>query len=273
MTQRKNRKENDCFDAPVALTLKKCSPEVIPCLCDRSYSCCHSVTILDRKASSILMGNDSPFNRKSSKPIVLGIAGGSGSGKSTLVEGLLNSRAGTSISVLKHDDYYRNLADMPDTIRDSNNWDHPESIDNDLFVKHLKELKNGQHIESPQYDFSTHRRKPSASKIAPKPIIIVEGILILAIPSLCDLIDWRIFLEASPDERVLRRIIRDTKDRGRTLESVVTQYRTTTRLMHDQWIEPSRDHAHCIIPTQHDKHLSKTCEFIESFLLEQLRRE
>jgi uridine kinase len=219
------------------------------------------------------MENDSPFHRKSSKPVVLGIAGGSGSGKSTLVEGLMNSRAGTFIAVLKHDDYYRNLADMPDTIRDSNNWDHPESIDNDLFVKHLLELKKGQHIESPQYDFSTHRRKPSTSKIAPKPIIIVEGILILAIPSLCDLIDWRIFLEASPDERVLRRIIRDTKDRGRTLESVVTQYRTTTRVMHDQWIEPSRDHAHFIIPTQHDKHLNKTCEFIESFLLEQLRQE
>lgn len=253
--------------------LKNCRRSVIPCFCDRSYSCCLSVTNLNRKVSSILMGNDSPFHRKSSMPVVLGIAGGSGSGKSTLVEGLLNSKVGAFTAVLKHDDYYRNLADMPDTIRDSNNWDHPESIDNDLFVKHLLELKKGQPVESPQYDFSTHRRKTSTSKIAPKPIIIVEGILILAIPSLCTLIDWRMFLEASPDERVLRRIIRDTKDRGRTLESVVTQYRTTTRVMHDQWIEPSRNHAHFIIPTQHDKHLNKTCEFIESFLLEQLRNE
>lgn len=219
------------------------------------------------------MGNDSPFNRKSTTPVVLGIAGGSGSGKSTLVDGLMNSKAGAFIAVLKHDDYYRNLADMPDAIRASHNWDHPESIDNDLFVKHLLELKRGHHIESPQYDFSTHRRAASTSMIAPKPIIIVEGILILAIPTICDLIDWRIFLEASSDERVLRRIMRDTKDRGRTLESVVTQYRATTRLMHDQWIEPSRDHAHFIIPTQHDKHLNKTCEFIESFLLEKLRHE
>jgi uridine kinase len=216
------------------------------------------------------MGSDTPVGRISSKPVVLGIAGGSGSGKSTLVEGLMNGRAGAFIAVLKHDDYYRNHADMPEMIREANNWDHPESIDNDLFAKHLLDLKQGQSVESPQYDFSTHRRKPSTSRIEPKPILIVEGILIFAIPSLCELIDWRIFLEASPDERVLRRIMRDTKDRGRTLESVVTQYRTTTRVMHDEWIEPSRDQAHFVIPTQHDRHLHKTCEFIESFLLEQL---
>ncbi|MFO0381724.1 MAG: uridine kinase [Pirellula sp.] len=215
---------------------------------------------------------ETPVGRTSSTPVVLGIAGGSGSGKSTLVEGLINSGAGNFISVLKHDDYYRNYTDMPEMIRDSNNWDHPESIDNELFVRHLLDLKKGRQIESPQYDFTTHSRKSSTSIVEAKPILIVEGILILAIPSICELLDWRVFLEASPDERVLRRIMRDTKDRGRTLESVVTQYRTTTRAMHDEWIEPSRDQAHFIIPTQHDRHLYKTCEFIESFLLDQLRR-
>jgi uridine kinase len=218
------------------------------------------------------MGNETPFGRTSPNPVILGIAGGSGSGKSTLVEGLTISGAGPFISVLKHDDYYRNHTDMPEMIRDSNNWDHPESIDNDLFVSHLLDLKKGKPIESPQYDFSTHSRKSSTSRVEAKPILIVEGILILAIPSICELLDWRFFLEASPDERVLRRIMRDTKDRGRTLESVVTQYRTTTRAMHDEWIEPSRNHAHFVIPTQHDRHLNKTCEFIEAFLLEQLRR-
>jgi uridine kinase len=218
------------------------------------------------------MGIDTTFNRTISNPIVLGIAGGSGSGKSTLVDGLMKSNVGRFVSVLKHDDYYRNYADMPETIRDSNNWDHPESIDNQLFVSHLIDLKRGVSIESPQYDFTTHSRKSSTSRIAASPILIVEGILILAIPGICEQLDWRIFLEASPDERVLRRIMRDTKDRGRTLESVVSQYRTTTRVMHDEWIEPSRAQAHFIVPTQHDRHLTKTCEFIESFLFEQLRR-
>lgn len=218
------------------------------------------------------MGVETIFHRTSLNPLVLGIAGGSGSGKSTLVEGLLQSDVGAFISVLKHDDYYRNYSEMPDFVRDSNNWDHPESIDNELFLNHLTSLKRGISIQAPQYDFATHSRKPETTCVRANPVLIVEGILILAISSICEQIDWRVFLEASPDERVLRRIMRDTKFRGRSLESVVTQYRTTTRVMHDEWIEPSRSHAHFIIPTQHDRNLTKTCEFLECFLFEQLRR-
>ncbi|XZE19843.1 uridine kinase [Pirellulaceae bacterium SH449] len=218
------------------------------------------------------MASDKTTVTQKQQPTVLGIAGGSGSGKSTLVKGLLASSVGGQITILKHDDYYRNHSDMPEPIRTAENWDHPESIDNDLFVSHLIALKQGGSIESPQYDFATHSRRPETLSIEAKPIIIVEGILIFAIPAICDLLDWRIYLEASPDERVLRRIIRDTRERGRTLESVVMQYRTTTRVMHDEWIEPSREHAHFLIPTQHDRHLTKTCEFLECFLQEQLRR-
>ena len=205
--------------------------------------------------------------------IVLGIAGGTGSGKSTLVNGLLSSRVGSFVSVLKHDEYYRNASDMPDSIRDSSNWDHPDSIDNELFVEHLKLLKNGVSIAAPQYDFVTHSRKATTSLIEAKPILIVEGILIFAIPKICDCLDWRVFLEASPDERILRRILRDTKDRGRSLESVVSQYRSTTRIMHDEWIEPSRSHAHFIIQTQNGHFLDKSCQFCECFLLQQLQQK
>lgn len=222
--------------------------------------------------NSIVMDVETFIKRTSSNPIVLGIAGGSGSGKSTLVEGLLQSDIGPFISVLKHDDYYRNHSEMPEFVRDANNWDHPESIDNELFVGHLCRLKQGIPIESPQYDFATHSRKQETYSVKANPVIIVEGILILAITAICEQLDWRVFLEASPDERVLRRIMRDTKFRGRSLESVVTQYRTTTRVMHDEWIEPSRNHAHFIIPTQHDRNLAKTTEFMECFLFEQLRR-
>jgi len=205
------------------------------------------------------------------KSIVLGIAGGTGSGKSTLVDGLLRCRIGNSVSVLKHDDYYRNSSDMPESIRDAGNWDHPDSIDNELFVKHLRDLKAGVSIDAPQYDFATHSRKAMTSRIEAKPILIVEGILILAISDICELLDWRIFLEATPDERILRRILRDTRDRGRSLDSIVSQYRNTTRAMHDEWIEPSRFQAHFVIPTQHGRFLDKSCEFLESFLLQKLR--
>ena len=201
---------------------------------------------------------------------VIGIAGGTGSGKSSLVQKLCSSELRDSITTLAHDHYYHNPEDISPAIQESENWDHPDAIDNSLFIKHLDELTQGRGIERPEYCFKEHRRKSSTVLVAPKPILIVEGILLFAIPEICDRLRWRIFVEAPPDERVLRRLLRDTTERGRSVESVVDQYRKTAQPMHDLWIEPSRNHAHFILPNIHSTSIDNGCAILRGFLTEQL---
>lgn len=203
---------------------------------------------------------------------VVGIAGGTGSGKSSLVQKLCRSELGPSIATLAHDHYYHNPEDIPAEIQAAENWDHPDAIDNALFVKHLNELSHSRSIDRPDYCFKEHRRKSTTVAVEPKPILIVEGILLFAIPEICHRIRWRIFVEAPPDERVLRRLLRDTTERGRSIESVVHQYRNSAQPMHDLWIEPSRNHAHFILPNIHPASIDNGCEILLGFLADQLNQ-
>ena len=178
--------------------------------------------------------------------LVIGIAGGTGSGKTTLTN-RLKERFGKDISVIRHDDYYRSQDDISFEERVKTNYDHPDSFETDLLIEHLKQLKNGHSIECPIYSFSEHTRTKDTRKIDPTKVIIVEGILIFQNPELLNMLDIRIFVDTDPDVRILRRILRDVKERGRSLDSVVTQYLATVKPMHEQFVEPSKRNADIIV--------------------------
>jgi uridine kinase len=182
------------------------------------------------------------------RSFVLGIAGGSGSGKSTLVEHLRTSVYRESITVLAHDAYYLDGPNMPPRVREQRNWDHPDALDNALFVAHLDTLLAGGSVEQPVYDFATHSRTERTVHIEARPVLLVEGILLLAIPEIRQRLDLRVFVDTPAEERLLRRMQRDIADRGRNLASVAEQFRSTVRPMHDLFVEPSRVHAHLIVP-------------------------
>lgn len=178
--------------------------------------------------------------------LVIGIAGGTGSGKTTLTN-RLKERFGKDISVISHDNYYRSQDDISFEERVKTNYDHPDSFETDLLIEHLKQLKNGHSIECPVYSFSEHTRTKETRKIDPTKVIIVEGILIFQNPELLNMLDIRIFVDTDPDVRILRRILRDVKERGRSLDSVVTQYLSTVKPMHEQFVEPSKRNADIIV--------------------------
>jgi uridine kinase len=178
--------------------------------------------------------------------LVIGIAGGTGSGKTTLTN-RLKERFGKDISVISHDNYYRSQDDISFEERVKTNYDHPDSFETDLLIEHLKQLKNGHSIECPVYSFSEHTRTKDTRKIDPTKVIIVEGILIFQNPELLNMLDIRIFVDTDPDVRILRRILRDVKERGRSLDSVVTQYLATVKPMHEQFVEPSKRNADIIV--------------------------
>ena len=179
---------------------------------------------------------------------IIGIAGGSGSGKSTLVEELLRRVSPGKIALLSHDAYYKDHDQMPQALREAGNWDHPDALDSDQFVEHLSALCAGDEVLCPEYDFSTHRRKVQTQVVVPKPLLIVEGILLFAVPEIAHRIDLRIFVETPAEERLARRVLRDTSERGRSVDSVLQQYRETVRPMHDRYVQPSRQLAHLIVP-------------------------
>ena len=180
------------------------------------------------------------------KPLMIGIAGGTGSGKSTFTN-RLKAEFGDEIAVVYHDNYYRRQDDVPFEERKKVNYDHPDSLETDLLVEHLKKLKRGEAVECPVYDYSQHNRSDRVVRIEPRPIILAEGILLLADPKLRELIDIKIFVEADADERIIRRIMRDVKERGRDLDNIVTQYLTTVKPMHYLYVEPTRALADVII--------------------------
>lgn len=179
--------------------------------------------------------------------MVLGIAGGTGSGKTTLTK-RLKERFGDQISVISHDNYYKRQDELTYEQRCLTNYDHPNAFETELMVEHIKTLKAGETVLCPVYDFSQHNRSDDFIQIHPAPVILVEGILIFASPELCDLMDIKVFVDTDADVRILRRIVRDVKKRGRTLDSVVTQYLTTVKPMHEQFVEPSKRRADLIIP-------------------------
>ena len=179
--------------------------------------------------------------------MVIGIAGGTGSGKTTFTKRLIQ-RFGTEVSIVHHDNYYKAHHDMPFEQRASLNYDHPNAFDTELLVEHLKKLRRGESIQCPVYDYAIHDRTDKTITIKPTRVIVVEGILIFASRELCQLMDVKIFVETDADVRILRRIVRDVRDRGRSLESVIDQYLNTVKPMHEQFVEPSKRYADVIIP-------------------------
>ncbi len=179
------------------------------------------------------------------KPTIIGIAGGTGSGKSTFTN-RLKEAFGTQVAVLYHDNYYRSHDELPFEKRKKLNYDHPDAFETDLLVKHLTRLKEGQAIECPVYDYTVHNRSQETVRIEPKPVILLEGILVLFDERIRDLLDIKVFVDADADERILRRILRDTKERGRDVEGIISQYLTTVKPMHNLYVEPTKVFADII---------------------------
>jgi len=179
---------------------------------------------------------------------VMGVAGGSGSGKTTVVREVVRGLAPLPVAVIHHDSYYRDLSHLPREERDRVNFDHPDALETELLVEHLRALRAGQAVQVPVYDFTTHTRTDEVREIRPTPLVIVDGILVLADPRLRDLMDIRVFVHTDPDIRLIRRLRRDIRDRGRSLESVIEQYTRTVRPMHLEFVERSRLHADVIVP-------------------------
>lgn len=182
-----------------------------------------------------------------SKPFAIAIAGGSGSGKTSLTRALAIVLGAERCCVLDHDSYYRDLSHQPPAVRAATNFDHPDSLDNVLLASHVRQLLAGQAIERPCYDFATHTRAEQKQSIAARPVVICEGILLLAVPELRRSFDLRLFIDTPADVRVLRRLQRDIVERGRTVQSVIKQYLDTVRPMHEQFVEPARKTADAVL--------------------------
>lgn len=181
-------------------------------------------------------------------PIVIGIAGGTGSGKTTVANVILNRVGKDRIAYLPHDAYYRELKDLPPNQRAAVNFDHPDSLESELMLAHIIQLKKWESVNLPVYDFSTHSRTEKTIRIEPQPVIIVEGILIFAESKLRQIFDVKLFVDTDPDLRFIRRLQRDIAERGRTMDKVIQQYLTTVRPMHLEFVEPSKRYADVIIP-------------------------
>ena len=180
--------------------------------------------------------------------LIIGISGGTGSGKTTVANRILESVKASEVVFIQQDSYYRNLKDLPLDYRHVANFDHPDALDNDLLVNHIRKLRAGESVELPIYDFRTHTRANETRSVEPRPIVIVEGILIFADPRLLEQMDIKVFVDTPDDIRFIRRLRRDIDERGRTVESVIEQYVGTVRPMHMQFVEPSKRYADVIIP-------------------------
>lgn len=204
--------------------------------------------------------------------LVIGIAGGTGSGKTTVVNKILQqlNLNVEGINVLSQDNYYHDNHHLSLQERDQLNYDHPNAIDFDLLIKHVKALKKGETIEQPIYSFVTHSRTGDHVAVEPKNVLIVEGILVLTNPELLKEYDLKVFVHTDSDERLIRRIRRDTQERGRDLEEVLHRYQTTLKPMHQEFIEPSKNHADLIIPNM--KHNSVAIDFLTTVINNSLKK-
>lgn len=185
---------------------------------------------------------------ESRRTVIIGVAGGSGSGKTTVAQRLLAAIGEEHIAYLPHDSYYRDLEAIPRIAGEIVNFDHPDALETALLVQHLAQLRRGEPVQVPIYDFSTHSRSPQTRTLYPAPIVLVEGILVFADPDLRAQFDMRLFVDADADIRFIRRLERDVNERGRTVESVIHQYLESVRPMHLEFVEPSKRYADVIIP-------------------------
>ncbi|MGX6442846.1 uridine kinase [Neobacillus sp. K501] len=182
------------------------------------------------------------------KPVVIGVAGGSGSGKTSVTKAIYESFKGHSILMLEQDYYYKDQSELPFEERLKTNYDHPLAFDNDLLIEHIEKLLRYEAINKPVYDYSLHTRSNEVINVEPKDVIILEGILVLEDERLRNLMDIKLFVDTDADIRIIRRLSRDIKERGRTLDSVIDQYTNVVRPMHNQFIEPTKRYADIIIP-------------------------
>ena len=197
------------------------------------------------------MAGEPPANPRRSDgsgPLIIGVAGGSGSGKTTVVRKISDSLGPDQVTVLDHDRYYRDRNDLRLEERAALNWDHPDSLETDLLVRHVLELKQGRSVEVPQYDFARYARRTVPETVLPRRAIIVEGILIFSDPPLRQLMDVKVFVDTDDDTRFIRRLQRDMTERGRTVQSVIDQYLGTVKPMHLEFVEPSKRYADIIVP-------------------------
>jgi uridine kinase len=181
-------------------------------------------------------------------PVIIGIAGGTGSGKTTVAQAIYDRVGSDRIEWISHDSYYRNFDGLSAEERHKINFDHPDSLETELLTRHLDVLAKGSSVDVPKYDFATHARRHETQRVEPRRVIIVEGILVLAEPELRRRIDIKLYVDTPADIRFMRRLLRDIQTRGRTLDSVVKQYLTTVRPMHEEFVEPSKRYADLIIP-------------------------
>jgi uridine kinase len=184
----------------------------------------------------------------SAAPVIIGLAGGSGSGKTTVAHRVQERFPGRSVAIIPHDSYYLDQPDLDDDTRARTNYDHPQAFETELLVRQLGQLAAGEAVDKPVYDYARHRRSSLTEPVEPADIIFVEGILVLESAALRDRMDICLYVDVDADERFIRRLLRDTGQRGRTVGSVIDQYRNTVRPMHEQFVAPSRRHAHMIIP-------------------------
>lgn len=182
------------------------------------------------------------------QPIIIGVAGGTGSGKTTVANVILDAVGRDRIAYLPHDAYYRDLTDLPPVQKAEVNFDHPNSLETELMIEHVRALKKGKPVDIPVYDFSTHSRTQETVRVEPQRVIIVEGILIFAERKLRELFDMKLFVDTDPDIRFIRRLERDIAERGRTMDMVIQQYLGTVRPMHLEFVDPSKRYADVIIP-------------------------
>ena len=181
-------------------------------------------------------------------PVLIGIAGGTGSGKTAIAKKIIDDYGAAEVEVMEQDSYYKDLSHITDEERASQNYDHPDAIDVGLFENHLTSLLSGNSVQVPSYDFSVHIRRRKSRTITPHHVIVVEGILVLHYTQLRNLFSLKVFVDTPADIRYIRRLNRDIKERGRTIESVVSQYLKTVRPMHEQFVEPSKNFADIIVP-------------------------
>jgi uridine kinase len=203
--------------------------------------------------------------------MIIGICGGTGSGKTTIARSIVETVGREKVVLVEQDSYYRNLGDMPLDERQQANFDHPDAIDSEMLVNHLLRLKQGLTVEMPVYDMRTHTRTDEIELIEPKPVVIVEGILIFSEVRVLDVIDIRIFVDTPDDVRLMRRMRRDITERGRTWERTLDQYERTIRPMHFEFVEPSKRHAHIIGPEGSKSGI--TIEFLCGMIREKLNQQ
>tara|TARA_R110000850_G_scaffold30630_2_gene84160 strand:+ start:8242 stop:8853 length:612 start_codon:yes stop_codon:yes gene_type:complete len=201
--------------------------------------------------------------------LIIGIAGGTGSGKTTVVNQIINELPPNEVGVISQDSYYKETGHLSYEERTKINFDHPKAIDFDLLVSHLKELKCGNSVQQPVYSFKQHNRTEETVLTEPKHVMIVEGILILTHPDIRDMFDIKIYVHADSDERLIRRLKRDISERGRDLEEVLSRYQTTLKPMHQQFIEPTKEYADIIIPT--NRYNTVAVDIVRSIINQKLK--